>query len=95
MSPTIELIIRATIIVTVTNLIEYVHLKQNPDHLTLPFFLSVSLVTVVPLAINIWWVLDREAGRGLPWVVRLALGGVVLVWMVVLIFNLRRRIGRS
>ena len=92
MSPTIELIIRATIIVTVTNLIEYVHLKQNPDHLTLPFFLAVSLVTVVPLAINIWWVLEREAGRGkLPWVAWVVLGGVVLVWMGVLIFNLMKR----
>jgi hypothetical protein len=92
MSPTIELIIRATIIVTVTNIIEYVHLKQNPDHLTLPFFLSVSLVTVVPLAINIWWVLEREAGRGkLPSVAWLVLGGIVLVWMVVLIYNLMKR----
>ena len=92
MSPTVELIIRATIIVTVTNLIEYVHLKQNPDHLTLPFFLAVSLVTVVPLAINIWWVLEREAGRGkLPWVAWLVLGGVVLVWLGVLIFHLMNR----
>jgi predicted membrane channel-forming protein YqfA (hemolysin III family) len=91
-SQTVELIIRATIIVTVTNIIEYVHLKQNPDHLTLPFFLAVSLVTVVPLAINIWWVLEREAGRGkLPLVAWLVLGGVVLVWMGVLIFNLRNR----
>ena len=92
MSPTVELIVRATIIVTVTNLIEYVHLKQHPDHLTLPFFLAVSLVTIVPLAINIWWVLEREAGRGkLPGVAWLVLGGVALVWMGVLIFNLMKR----
>jgi hypothetical protein len=91
-SQTVELIIRATIIVTVTNIIEYVHLKQNPDHLTLPFFLAVSLVTVVPLAINIWWVIEREAGRAnLPRVAWLVLGGVVLVWMVVLIYNLMKR----
>jgi hypothetical protein len=91
-SQTVELIIRATIIVTVTNIIEYVHLKQNPDHLTLPFFLAVSLVTVVPLAINIWWVMEREAGRAkLPRVAWLVLGSVVLVWMVVLIYNLMMR----
>jgi hypothetical protein len=92
MSPTVELIVRAAIIVTVTNLIEYVHLRQNPGHLTLPFFLSVSLVTIVPLAINIWWVLDREAGgRGLPPVAWLILGAVVLLWVGLLIFNLVNR----
>ena len=77
---------------TVTNLIEYVHLKQHPEHLTLPVFLAISLVTVVPLAINIWWVLEREAGRGkLPPVAWLILGAIVLVWLGILIFNLITR----
>jgi len=91
MSPTIDLIVRAAIIVTLTNLIEYVHLKQNPDHLTIPFVLLVSLVTVVPLAINIWFVLQREAGGGLPWVAHLALVGVALCWLVYLILRWRQR----
>ncbi len=60
MSPTIDLIVRAAIIVTLTNLIEYVHLKQNPDHLTIPFVLLVSLVTVVPIWISIWFVLRKQ-----------------------------------
>jgi len=60
MSPTIDLIVRSIIIVTVTNLIVYVHLKANPDHLTIPFVLLVSLVTVVPLAISIWYVLRKR-----------------------------------
>ena len=52
---TIRLITISTIIVTVTDLLIYYHLKKNPDHLTLPFVFQVIAVTVIPIAINIWY----------------------------------------
>jgi len=42
-----------TIVVTVTDLIEFYHLKQHPEHLTLPFAISVNVVTVVPIGVII------------------------------------------
>jgi heme/copper-type cytochrome/quinol oxidase subunit 4 len=60
MNLTTELIIRVTIIVVATDLIEYIHIKQHPEHLTIPFVLLVSLVTVVPIWISIWYVLRKH-----------------------------------
>ena len=55
----VSLIMRASIItaivVTVTDLVEYLHLKNNPEHLTLPYVILVIIVTVVPIWINIWF----------------------------------------
>lgn len=51
--PRVMLIV--TIVVTVTDLVEYYHLKQHPEHLTLLFALSVSAVTVVPIGIILWF----------------------------------------
>jgi hypothetical protein len=50
-----RLILMITIVVTVTDLIEYYHLKQHPEHLTLPFAISVIIVTVVPIGIITWY----------------------------------------
>jgi heme/copper-type cytochrome/quinol oxidase subunit 4 len=50
-----RLILMITIVVTATDLIEYYHLKQHPERLTLPFAVSVIVVTVVPIGIIIWY----------------------------------------
>jgi hypothetical protein len=51
-----RLILMITIVVTLTNMIEFYHLMRNPAHLTLPFSILVSAVTVVPIAIVIlYW----------------------------------------
>jgi heme/copper-type cytochrome/quinol oxidase subunit 4 len=49
-----RIILIITIVVTLTDLIVYYHLKQNPERLTLPFVISVIVVTVVPIAIILW-----------------------------------------
>jgi uncharacterized membrane protein len=49
-----RLIVMITIVVTATDLIEYYHLKQHPERLTLPFAISVIVVTVVPIGIVTW-----------------------------------------
>ena len=46
MNLTTRLIVIVTIVVVVTDLIEYIHIKQHPEHLTIPFVLLVSLVTL-------------------------------------------------
>jgi hypothetical protein len=51
-----RLILMITIVVAVTDLIEFDHVKQNPQVLTLSFVLLVIAVTVVPISIIIlYW----------------------------------------
>jgi len=55
MNLAVRLIVISTIIVTVTDVLEYMYIKQNPEKLTVSFLIQVILVTVIPLAINIWF----------------------------------------
>jgi hypothetical protein len=55
MDLTARLILISTLIVTVTDVVEYIYIKQHPEKLTISFLISVIIVTVVPLAINIWF----------------------------------------
>ena len=55
MKLTARLILMVTIVVTATDVIEYIHIKQHPEHLTIPFLISVIVVTVVPIGIIIWY----------------------------------------
>ncbi len=55
MNLTIRLIVISAIIITVTDVVEYIYIKRNPEKLTVQFLIQVILVTVVPLAINIWF----------------------------------------
>jgi hypothetical protein len=49
-----------TIVVAVTDLVEYVHLRQHPERLTLPWTILVILVTLVPIGIILWYWHRRE-----------------------------------
>ncbi len=55
MNLTIRLIVISAIIITVTDVVEYIYIKRNPEKLTVTFLVEVILVTVIPLAINIWF----------------------------------------
>jgi hypothetical protein len=48
---TAKLILVVTIVVTATDAIEYFHIRQHPEKMTIPFLISVIVVTVVPIAI--------------------------------------------
>ncbi len=50
-----RLLLMITIVVTVTDLVEYYHLKQHPERLTLPFTFLIILVTLVPIVIITWY----------------------------------------
>ena len=43
-----------TIVVAVTDLVEYYHLKQHPEQLTLSFTIQVIFVTIVPIWVILW-----------------------------------------
>ena len=55
MKLTARLLLMITIVVTATDLIEYFHLKQHPERLTLPFTCLVIVVTLVPMGIILWY----------------------------------------
>ncbi|MEJ2051657.1 MAG: hypothetical protein P8Y60_17825 [Calditrichota bacterium] len=57
---TARLILLMTIAVTVTDLIEFYHLKRRPEHLTLPFAIQVIVVVVVPIGIIILYRYKRK-----------------------------------
>jgi hypothetical protein len=48
-----RLILMITIVVSVTDVILYIHLKQHPEHLTVTFLILEIIVTIGPMAIII------------------------------------------
>ena len=55
MSLVARLFLITAIIVTVTDGLIFIHLKQHPDHLTLKYLILVIVVTIVPIGINFWF----------------------------------------
>ena len=49
-----RLILMITVVVAVTDAIEYFHIKQNPENLTILLLVSVIVITVIPIAVIIW-----------------------------------------
>ena len=49
-----RLVLMITIVVAVTDLVEYYHLKQHPEQLTLSFTIQVIFVTIVPIWVILW-----------------------------------------
>ena len=52
-----ELLIRVIIIVSVTNIIEFYIIKKRNLAITPTLVIAIIVVTLVPLAINIWYCL--------------------------------------
>ena len=53
------LIIRTILIVTITDSIMFYVISKRKLVITVPFVISVIVVTIVPLVINIWFALYR------------------------------------
>ena len=51
----IRSIIIVTIVVAVTDTIVFYKIRQHPEKLTVPFLISVIIITVIPTAINFWY----------------------------------------
>jgi len=54
-----SLIIRAILIVTITDSVMFYVMFKRKLAITVPFVISVIAVTIVPLVINIWFALYR------------------------------------
>ncbi len=54
-----SLIIRVVLIVAITDLVIFYVIVRKNLAITVPFVMSVILVTLVPLVINIWYALYR------------------------------------
>jgi len=63
MSLITELIVRVIIIVTLTDALLFYIINKQHRVITVPFVISIILVTIVPLVINIWYVLYRRGIR--------------------------------
>lgn len=55
-----ELLIRVIIIVTVTNILEFYIISKRHLEITPILVIEIILVTLVPLAINIWYCLHKS-----------------------------------
>ncbi len=60
MKLTARLLLMVTVVVAATDGIEYIHLKQHPEHLTILFLISVIVETVVPIGLIIWYWHERK-----------------------------------
>ena len=56
----VRLLVISTIIVAVTDTVEFIHLRRNPDVLTPQYLILVIFITVLPIAINLWYWLVRR-----------------------------------
>jgi len=50
-----RMFIIVAIVVTVTDLVVFYHLKRNPEHLTLKYAILVIAITLLPIWINFWY----------------------------------------
>ena len=49
-----RLILMISIVVAVTDIVEYIHLKSHPENLNVTFLIGVIFITILPMAIIIW-----------------------------------------
>jgi hypothetical protein len=58
-----RLLIAVTVVISITDAIEYYHVKKNPGMLTLPFLILVIIITIIPIAVNLWyWLVFKKQG---------------------------------
>jgi len=64
MSLFVRFIIIVTVVIAATDGIIFYHLKKNPEILTIPFIILVIIITIIPIAINLWyWLVFRKNGN--------------------------------
>lgn len=53
MKLTARLILMISIVIAVTDVIEYIHLKQHPENFGIPLLIGVIFVTILPIVVII------------------------------------------
>ena len=57
----VRFIIIVTVVVSATDGIIYYHIRQNPAVLTITYLIEVILITIIPIAISLWyWLIFRK-----------------------------------
>ena len=56
-----QMFLIGTIIVSITDVLAFVHLKSHPEHLTILYAILWIIVTLIPIAINIWFHMRKTA----------------------------------
>ena len=59
-----ELLIRMTAIVAITDLLEFWLIMKDPSKLTWTLVILIIIVTLIPIVVNLWWVVTKY---GLGW----------------------------
>jgi ABC-type sugar transport system permease subunit len=60
MSLFIEILVRVTIIVTLTDLIEFYVIQKRLIVVTFPLIIAIILITIIPIVINVWYSFYRR-----------------------------------
>jgi hypothetical protein len=63
MSLLARFIVIVTIVVSATDAIVFYHARQHPERITALFVVEVIVITVIPIAINLWFWLKYRAKR--------------------------------
>lgn len=50
-----DLVIRTILIISITDIIVFYRLKNNPEELTPLFVFEVIVITIIPMVISLWF----------------------------------------
>jgi dynactin complex subunit len=51
----VRIIIIVTVVVSITDIVAFYHIKNHPERLTTSFVIGVIIITIIPIVINLWW----------------------------------------
>jgi len=51
----VRFLIIVTVVVSVTNTVVFYHIQKDPAKITIPFVILTIVVTIIPIAVNLWW----------------------------------------
>lgn len=58
----VRFVIIVTIVVSITDAIVFYHIWKNPERLTVTFVILTIIITIIPIAVNLWyWLIFKQA----------------------------------
>jgi heme/copper-type cytochrome/quinol oxidase subunit 4 len=54
-----RILITVAIVVALTDLIMFYHVQRSPQILTLPFVVLVIIITIIPIAVSLWYCVPK------------------------------------
>lgn len=57
-------VIVVSIVISVTDAIVFYHITRDQVQITVPFVVSVIIITIIPIAINLWyWLVFKQKSK--------------------------------